>query len=835
MVKSKIIVAVAVTLFVMGFAIGITNLSTNEVIFYTQKENESTFYTHVPLNSESHDPIYINGNVDLSVFIAEEGQEGDGSALAPYIIEDFTITAEFFTNGIHIQNTDAFLIIRNCTIVGDGDNYASGIYLDNTQNVVITQNDINGVSNGIEMWGCFENIVTMNRLTYCNSGMEIWVSDAIRVEENSMNYNKLIGIMFLGTMNSLIQGNDLSRNEGTAIYFEDGSDFNIITENSIDFNGQGFSICFSGWNTVSNNGFQYNSYDAISFLFACDNILTGNQLYGSGIYLDDGSYGNEIDLTNKLNDKSIHYYEYTQDIILSGNVDVGQVILLGCDNILVENLNFIDSSSCITILESSNCSIDSNIFTDCGEGIIITSSTMIGVSYNILECSGRSAVALMGSYNVTLSKNQMLGNGIWIYNSYQNQIDTTNTVNEKNVRYYEDKSGIVLKDDPNVGQVILVNCENVWIEGLELSEVPNGILLQDSNNCDIIENVILNCTGGIRLVNSENISIIGNEANHNRGMGIQLLRSNFVQIIDNKVWNNEVWGIAISSANYNNISGNSVKFNGWNGMSISRASENQIMNNEFANNTEYGIMIVFDVTANLFYLNDFTDNGESAVLDMSFGSVNLWDNGSFGNYWGEEYLLQNPDATNDGMIWNIPFKIDEFGEGVDNFPLVNSAYQEPVQEQDTTAPEFLDIPEDFALRGRYRNITLSWTAFDEDPAYYVILINGTEVIGATNWTNEEPSIFLLPYLFFRADYNITIIVWDGSGNSAQDSVIFTLESGIKWIWEFEPEFFNIYIIEEAEQTMNSGISFFIGIVSSILIASVAIFMSTGLKKTRSLT
>ena len=65
---------------------------------------------------EIHPPIYIDGNEALASFIAAEGS-GDGTSASPYIIEDLVINAST-AHGIEILNTDAYLIIQNCTIEG---------------------------------------------------------------------------------------------------------------------------------------------------------------------------------------------------------------------------------------------------------------------------------------------------------------------------------------------------------------------------------------------------------------------------------------------------------------------------------------------------------------------------------------------------------------------------------------------------------------------------------------------------------------------------------------------------------------------------------------------
>ena len=65
---------------------------------------------------------------------------------------------------------------------------------------------------------------------------------------------------------------------------------------------------------------------------------------GSGLQVYSNSYDNHIDTTNKLNNKSVRYYEHTPGVHLSGEIDVGQVILNNLPSGL-ENSSRIDGLS----------------------------------------------------------------------------------------------------------------------------------------------------------------------------------------------------------------------------------------------------------------------------------------------------------------------------------------------------------------------------------------------------------------------------------------------------------------------------------------------------------
>ncbi|MCJ7720053.1 MAG: hypothetical protein MUO36_01130, partial [Candidatus Hadarchaeum sp.] len=65
-------------------------------------------------SQSSRAPILINGNGDFTSANGVNGG-GDGSAGSPWIIENWVIDASG-ANGIDIQNTTAYFVVRNCLV-----------------------------------------------------------------------------------------------------------------------------------------------------------------------------------------------------------------------------------------------------------------------------------------------------------------------------------------------------------------------------------------------------------------------------------------------------------------------------------------------------------------------------------------------------------------------------------------------------------------------------------------------------------------------------------------------------------------------------------------------
>ena len=117
------------------------------------------------------DPILIDNNEDFG----PEGYDFPGTGLVydPYIIEGYTIRTSLETL-IHIQDTTAHFIIRNCLLDGiDGSNY--GIYFSNVENGRIEGNNILNTSTGIFFsWtGPSTSNVIVNNVIHDNTGYGI--------------------------------------------------------------------------------------------------------------------------------------------------------------------------------------------------------------------------------------------------------------------------------------------------------------------------------------------------------------------------------------------------------------------------------------------------------------------------------------------------------------------------------------------------------------------------------------------------------------------------------------------------------------------------------------
>ena len=120
---------------------------------------------------------------------------------------------------------------------------------------------------------------------------------------------------------------------------------------------------------------------------------------------------------------------------------------------------------------------------------------------------------------------KVISNGLFVDASYQSTVED-NTVNGKPLVYLEDASDYQVED---AGQVILVNCNNITVENLVLSNTGVAVVLLKTRNSRISNNTVCNNWDGIYLSSSCNNSIIGNNVSNNNDGGICLSHSSNCQ------------------------------------------------------------------------------------------------------------------------------------------------------------------------------------------------------------------------------------------------------------------------------------------------------------------
>jgi len=239
---------------------------------------------------------------------------------------------------------------------------------------------------------------------------------------------------------------------------------------------------------------------------------------------------------------------------------------------------------------------------------------------------------------------------------------------------FQNKTGNGTVNDP----YIIENFE------IDAGGINSSIWIENVHDYLVIKNCFLNnsATGpfdsGIRLENCDNINITGCNITSN-SYGIYLFSSDNINISNNFIFNNNKHGIWFSYSDNNKVINNSIWTNNETGIDLGISSFNIITKNEISVNSQYGINVETISINNSIYQNSFVNNSMGDAIDD--GTQNSWDNGILGNYW-ENYSIIYPDASNDGLIWNVSYEINGSAGALDRYPTVFfSGTHEPIHIQ----------------------------------------------------------------------------------------------------------------------------------------------------------
>ncbi len=337
--------------------------------------------------------------------------------------------------------------------------------------------------------------------------------------------------------------------------------------------------------------------------------------------------------------------------------------------------------------------------------------------------------------NVTIdASTSPTGCGILITNS-KNDYFAIRNCNVINAGSAWDDAGIKLEDTNNgtltnntcsnnnwVGICLINDCDNNTISGNTANENINyGIYIRiDCNTNTVSGNIIKrNNLHGIRVVNNcNNNNISGNIAINNDDYGISIRNNCFNNIISGNTANRNEAGISleincdnnnitkntannkwdgiclINDCDNNNISGNIAKDNLNNGIKLSNNCNNNTIfgNTACGSQQNYGIILTDDCDINTIWGNLITENNKYGIdlsggcdnnmlYNNSFienkihandnGLLNLWDNGSIGNYWDNH---TTPDSNKDGIVDDPYTWINGSANSNDSFPLVENPF-----------------------------------------------------------------------------------------------------------------------------------------------------------------
>jgi parallel beta-helix repeat protein len=610
-------------------------------------------------SSMGFDPaLSINGNAQLDAIASS----GNGTPANPYIIEDQVFNVSATGLGIEIKNTNASLTIYDCIFYNLGLDENASISLDNVSNANVSYNTIRSNTweygqDGIDLNASFNNIIELNNVMqdYLATSISLEGSNFNIIENNSAgsiglgsssndtianNHNQDLSIGLYQSYNNTVSGNVATVNGNIECT---ASSNDTITNNSIvQPYWYSMEIVNSSSITVANNTLVTAFYYGIFIETSNSTLLSGNRLTNCSVFVEAtdvfGYSSQSIGTSNTVNGRPIYYYANASGLGSGDFINAGQVFLAYCRNMQVGSANVSYGTIGVYLTDSINVTISGVNASYCEYGFEILESNNITVS----GCD-----AFYAGWN-----------GIWVLNSN----GTVLTSNNNSLCHYGNIPGIEV--DQSSGATILGNYE--LGEGIALNldhtndtYIANNIMVNDSTCVSlsihdvqdkIVNNTLMGYCYGIYLTNSDDNTISGNNASlQPKGWegqtGIYLVNSTGAAITENTV-NFLETGILLWNSGSSTVSGNIAQNESYTGIQIDNCLDEVVKDNT-ATGLWYGIDL-YGMNDSTIADNDIDWNQDGMQVTSCSNDVIAGNNVSYVQYDGITML----DSTNNSIVNN---------------------------------------------------------------------------------------------------------------------------------------------------------------------------------------
>jgi len=389
-----------------------------------------------------------------------------------------------------------------------------GVLSENVSNITIEDIRLTNWTHGIYWENCTHSHISNNTYQYNDFGIFLESCHENQIKRNNLLSNKYDGIALSHSHNNSLE-NNTATNNGFGIFLHH-SHTNVLTHNTFHSNEHdGAYLCYSSDNRLSQNIATNNNY-GVCISISPDNIVENNTFVHDGLCLWNSSQ-NTI-LNNLVNNKKLIYLEGVSNQVIS-DTDVGQVVLVKCQNITVKNLNISNTSCGVDLWRTTHSTIENSTVSKCGAGIYLHySSTYNKIMDNILS-DNVYGIHLDGyTKNNSILENVVSNNsqGITVYGrSDGNVIERNVVVSNSDVGVYISHAytNVLVNNSlsNNYRGVSLFRTDGNQIkENSVMGSERSGILLHSSNENHISDNAVSDSRVGIQLNHSRN-----NTINHN--------------------------------------------------------------------------------------------------------------------------------------------------------------------------------------------------------------------------------------------------------------------------------------------------------------------------------
>jgi len=439
-------------------------------------------------------------------------------------------------------------------------NYNAGIKIHSNYNV-IEDNILLRNSDGICIKSSQDNIITGNIIGSDNKDICLLDNSNDNIIDDNTLHGGWAGIYVIDSCDRNIYSNN------TVIYCYQGigildSSDSIIISNTVQKNKYGMGIQNANNSIISENIIADNEESGISIYESIGNTISNNTFENDGLFIKKSFYNTVSD--NTVNDLPLVYLEdETQIIVPSG---AGQIILVNCNKITIQNQNISNTSYAIELYNSQECNIKDNALSNNNKDIYLEESNNNELVNNIVNAKDFYSISLYNSNSNNISENKVNGiigtSAIFLKYSNTNKISRNILTNNSMISILRSNENSVISNimSTGSGHISLRIADNNKIIGNTITSTASGlgITIDSSDNNIISENTIANQVNGIIAEKSNSNTISRNEIkNNDQGVSLEDSKYNIISknnFIENKekdasctdsipnLWRRNYWG-----------------------------------------------------------------------------------------------------------------------------------------------------------------------------------------------------------------------------------------------------------------------------------------------------
>ncbi|MGA1872660.1 MAG: right-handed parallel beta-helix repeat-containing protein, partial [Thermoplasmatota archaeon] len=421
--------------------------------------------------------------------------------------------------------------------------------------MTITASTTSSPDKGIGAGAGIDNLRVENcNITDCYYGIRIYASSTSgsnnAVVQNCSFYMNYYDIYTYYSDNIKVRNNTFTLSD-TYSFYQYRSSYGRIENNTFTHDDYGLRLYYADYNLVSNNTFENTESTYTLYLYYSDyNHIVNNTIedvYDDGMYLSTSADNNLIE-NNTIRNAG----------------DYGIYMSSGDYNIFKNNTINRTEDDGMYFSGSANDYVENNTILYPGDyGIYLSSANSNRYVANVIVDSSNNGAYHSSGTGVSWTRNSFTNCGYYISSSTYSSslsLDATNTVNGKPIIFHDGASALNIN---TAGQVILFNCDNITIDGVNISGIEYPVIIRYCVDTHVNGSTMKDSDYGIYCYGTSSISRDGiiftnNTIENTVNDGIYYYYSNHGVFSNNTLSNCGDYGIYMSSSDNNRIISNYI-------------------------------------------------------------------------------------------------------------------------------------------------------------------------------------------------------------------------------------------------------------------------------------